>query len=137
MSDMSEKLSAASLLLTCCSLFFTLIYSDVERAHNSKVERFPEDNGTAIKSITQTIYKTIPITLLSLATWLAFFPDTCTIICITLPQFTADPVAVLAHYDAIATSFVLVNVFALAITWIMFRMFFRLIRRRDLLRKPH
>jgi hypothetical protein len=136
MSDIGEKLSAASLLFTCCSLFFSLIYSDVERALCIVVKDFAEDNKTAIKSITQTIYKTFTIALLSLGTWLVFFPDACAIICITLPQFTADPVAVLAHYDAIATSFVLVNVFAMSITGIMFLMFIRLLRKRDLLWKP-
>lgn len=117
---MSDLLSAASLLLTVVGIFYGLWYVDISTAIDSGTKLpshdHPEDRAAPIKRLHEILRsKAIPLSVASLCVALVFLPPSLKIVI----AFSVDLVQVgpslLRQYDAIATAFVVVELFSLGL----------------------
>jgi hypothetical protein len=113
---MSDLLSAASLLLAIIGVLNSLWYAEISAALALKLPRHAEDRQAPLLSIRSVLWaKSVPLALASLSVSLVFLPPSLMIAIESLKGYYKYGIAFLNNYDAIATSFVLVEVFATVI----------------------
>jgi hypothetical protein len=115
---MSDLLSAASLLLAVVGVIYGLWYAEISSALDTKLpsRSHAEDRADVLKPIRRVFFaKAIPLSLGSGSIALVFLPPSVGIVCRFVNSLCRLGPSVILQYDAITTSFVMVEVFALAL----------------------
>jgi hypothetical protein len=119
---MSDLLSAASLLLTVVGVIYGIWYGEISKAIDDAAKLPPRthsaDRAAPLAKLREVLRsKAIPLSFASLCVALVFLPPSAVLIfqfaCLC---FHLGP-SVLLKYDAIATSFITVEVFSLALAY--------------------
>lgn len=110
---MSDLLSAASLLLAIVGVLNGLWYAEISAALSLDLPRHKEDRQGHLSKIRSVLWgKAVPLALASLSVTLVFLPPSAMIAVDSLKGYSKHGISFLTNYDAIATSFVLVEIFA-------------------------
>lgn len=122
---MSDLLSAASLLLTVVGVIYGLWYAEISNAINEvpKIPPLsrPEDRAAPLRRLRQVLHsKAIPLAIASVCVALVFLPPSAALVLQFVHGcFRLGP-SILLKYDAIATSFIAVELFSLALAYLSF-----------------
>ena len=113
---MNDLLSAASLLLTIVGVIYGLWYGEITKAidDGSKLPPrvHPEDRVAPVKKLCECLRsKAIPLSIASICVSLVFLPPSMALVF----HFVR---ACFQRYDAIATSFIIVEIFSLALAYL-------------------
>jgi len=138
-NQLSDLLSASSLLLAVVGVLYGLWYAEIHAALDLPVDRHPENNQVAFDRATSAlITRAIPLALMAATLGLIFLPDMVTIFSESWSLYKALRLSP-SHYDAVRTAFCLVVIFSLSIGAHTAALVFRLMAHRSKLnpkRKP-
>lgn len=110
---MSDLLSAASLLLAIVGVLNGIWYAEISAALELDLPHHTEDRQRHLRKIRSVLWgKAVPLALASLSVSLVFLPPSVMIAIESLNGYSKQGISFLNNYDAIATSLVLVEVFA-------------------------
>jgi hypothetical protein len=114
---MSDKLSAASLLLTAVAIIYSLWYPDISHALKVVPKPHKLDNRADFKEVGHILAaRSLPLFLISMVLVAIFAPDTIAIIRGTMDTLTSAELRTHSRYDAIAACFVAVSGLTLLFT---------------------
>lgn len=110
---MADLLSAASLLLAIIGVLNGLWYAEIKSILLLDLPIHKEDRQVHLKNIRSVLWgKAIPLTLASVSVFFVFLPPCLTIAIRSWNGYARHGISFLLRYDAIATSLVLVEIFA-------------------------
>jgi ABC-type microcin C transport system permease subunit YejB len=113
----SDKLSAASLLLTAVAIIYSLWYPEISRALKIAPKPHKPDNRTDFKEVGQIlITRSLPLFLISIALVAIFAPDSVQIIRLTLQTLASAELRARSRYDAVTACFLAVSSLTLLFT---------------------
>jgi hypothetical protein len=110
---MSDLLSAASLLLAIVGVLNGLWYAEISAAISLDLPPHKEDREGPLRKIRSVLWgKALPLAAASLSVSSVFLPPSVMIVIQSLKGYRKNGISFLRNYDAIATSLVLVELFA-------------------------
>ena len=111
---MSDRLSAASLLLAIVAVLYGMWYPQLVEALATRVPEFAADRRRPLKVVIEVrTQRALPLTLAALGVAAVFLPDTAAIVIRSLKIAADDGWRAVRDYDSVAMAFVLVEVLAL------------------------
>ena len=114
---MNELLTAASVLLAITGVLYALWHDDIVDATAMDMPKHKEDRDEFKKRILSVLLsRAVPLSLSTLCIALVYLPPSISIFKFSLSYYIYFGFDNFANYDPIATSFVLVEVFTLALS---------------------
>jgi hypothetical protein len=111
---MSDKLSAASLLLTIVAVLYGMWYPLITASLDTTVPQFAADRRKPLKSVREVFARrAAPLAAAAWCVALVFLPDAVGIVIASLRHAVHEGLASVLDYDSVATAFVLVEVVSL------------------------
>lgn len=120
---MSDLLSAATLLLTVVGVIYSLWYGEISKAIDDAPKippsTHPEDRAAPLKKLRDVLHsKAIPLSIASVCVTLVFLPPSAGLVFQFVHRcFQLGP-SILKKYDAIATSFITVELFSISLAYL-------------------
>jgi hypothetical protein len=113
---MADLLSAASLLLAIVSVLYGLWYSEIVSAADVQVPRHAEDCVRPLGAVRGVLWgKALPVALAACVVAAVFLPDTLRIAVASAKLYAGNGFPDNLTYDAVSTSFCVVEAFAIAL----------------------
>lgn len=114
---MSDKLSAASLLLTAVAIIYSLWYPEISGALKIVPKPHKPDNRADFKQVGRIfVTRSLPLFLISIVLVAIFAPDSIQIMARTLQSLVSAKSRAHSRYDAVTACFLAVNVLTLFLT---------------------
>jgi hypothetical protein len=130
---MSDKLSAASLLLAIVAVLYGMWYPLIMSSLETSVPQFAANRRKPLKEVLGVRNRrAIPLTFAAIAVALVFLPDAVSIIIQSLRLVAGDGLQSVQHYDSVSTAFILVELVSL---YFAFHFMGVIIKFRDLIAK--
>jgi hypothetical protein len=130
---MSDKLSAASLLLAIVAVLYGMWYPQLTEALRTKVPEFSADRAKPRKEVAEVRKgRAFPLMVAAVGVGVVFLPDAVAIALQSLRIAASEGLGAVRDYDSVTTAFVLVEVVSLyfAIHFVgMWTEFGRLLKR--------
>jgi hypothetical protein len=107
---MSDKLSAASLLLAIVAVLYGMWYPLITTTLETSVPQFAADRRKPLKEVREVRKRrAIPLAFAAIAVALVFFPDAAGIVIQSLRLASNEGLCSVLRYDSVSTAFVLVE----------------------------